>query len=126
MKNRRLLAVKIANCIYHRGNDICNLGEGKTFIWLLLAQFLQVWTIDIVHEYVSALLLVILKDTINTREGPVVEPFEYIALKNKTISILSRPVFPVGLHHLFECVKIAFDAEVFCKIDGTKTALAQQ
>src|SRR2546421_7835483 len=112
MKNRGLLAVKIANCIYNRSHNSRNLGEGKTFFWLLLAQFLQVWTIDIVHECVSSLLRVILKDTVNTRQGPVVEPFEYIALKNKTVSILPRAVFPIWLHHLFECIKIAFDTQV--------------
>src|SRR5690348_10823961 len=102
MKNRGLLAVKIGNRIYNRSHESRYLGERKTLFRLLLAQLLQVWSIDIVHENVRALQLLILKDTIHTGKSLVIEPLQYVALKNKSISILPCQIFSVRLYHLFK------------------------
>jgi len=62
-----VLLVQIRNGIHYRSHDTQHLLHREAFLGLLLAQFLQVWPINIIHEHISPVVLVIFDDVIDAR-----------------------------------------------------------
>jgi hypothetical protein len=64
-----------------------SIRERKAMIGLLLSQHLQVWPIDVVHEQIRALLCVVFKDAIDTRQRGMIEALQHLAFKGETLAL---------------------------------------
>src|SRR5262249_26399288 len=76
MHDRRLLLMQVGDSIHDRSHNMENFCQLEAFSWLLLSQLLQVRPFNIIQEQVDALLLVVLKYAIDTRQSRMIKLLE--------------------------------------------------
>src|SRR5579884_2852371 len=121
MDNGRALLMQIGDGLHDGGEHRQHLSKGELLIRLLPAQHFQIWPLDIIHQNISASLLLVLKGAVDAGQRRVVKPLENLAFKDEAFSLGAA-----RRDRLFEGIEISADAHVPHKIDRAKTALAEQ
>jgi hypothetical protein len=121
MDDGGILTMQVDQRINNWRQEFENLGEGKALIWLLPPKRIQIFSGNIFHTHIAALMLPILKDSIDARQGRMLKAAEDVGLNTEAGLAVS-----VGSNLFFEGKRVLVTVLLTDQVNGAKSTFTQQ